>query len=118
MATGRRIILWRNPATGAVYVALMNGTMVSSYKYVDTIVGPWVVAGVGDFDSDGQPDLLWREHGTGDVTWGNEWTDIVTYRYIDECWPAFEIDAVAEPKTTTEPATLSGAIDHGAVTGP
>jgi M6 family metalloprotease-like protein len=63
-------ILWRNTGTGPLQglniVWYMNGMQFASeavYSWVaDT---DWEIAGTGDLDRDGDPDILWRNYGTG-----------------------------------------------------
>jgi hypothetical protein len=45
----------------------MNGATITSSASLVTVPGPWQIEGVGDFNSDGKPDILWRQAGTGDV---------------------------------------------------
>jgi hypothetical protein len=67
---GHADILWRlNGGIGSLTVWYMNcGTRVSNgpidRKMADT---NWVVAGSGDFNSDGKPDIVWRNSFTGQV---------------------------------------------------
>jgi glucose/arabinose dehydrogenase len=64
-ADGKPDVVWRNQATGADEIWLMNGTTQKSAVPILTVpdVG-WQIVGVGDFNGDGWPDLLWR-HQTG-----------------------------------------------------
>ena len=56
-------LLWRHDVTGAFGVWLMQGTdlkarvMLNPTGIADT---SWKIFGVGDFDGDGHPDLVWR----------------------------------------------------------
>src|SRR5712691_8770712 len=60
-------IVWRNIATGENSIWLMNGLMIASKGYLDTVADPaWQVQGVGDFDGDGRADILWRNVWTGE----------------------------------------------------
>jgi hypothetical protein len=67
-ADRRTDIVWRNAATGALDAWLMNGTSQSG---ATAPLAPasepnlaWGIVGTGDFDSDGQPDLFWRNTAT------------------------------------------------------
>ncbi|MEI7817262.1 MAG: FG-GAP-like repeat-containing protein, partial [Desulfuromonadales bacterium] len=61
-------ILWRHPTatTNNLFIWYMNGAAKkgasSAYIVRDRIAmgQPWIVAGVGDFNADGNPDILWR----------------------------------------------------------
>ncbi len=50
---------------------LVNGTTLSSSVQIATQGDlNWGIAGVGDFDGDGKPDILWRNSTTGqDAIW-------------------------------------------------
>ena len=54
--------------TGDVGFWLMNGTAISStlVPYAGVSLN-WEIAGTGDFNNDGQTDILWRNKTTGDV---------------------------------------------------
>jgi hypothetical protein len=62
---GKRDVLWRN-TSGEVSIWTMNGTAISGGG--DTTSGgaavrpdaSWSVAGIGDFNGDGNSDILWR----------------------------------------------------------
>ena len=61
---GNPDILWRHPTATSnnTYVWYMNGvSRTSSSGYMDYIAPNWVVAGIADFNKDGNPDILWRD---------------------------------------------------------
>ena len=59
--TQTRTLVWRNGATGQNIGWLMNGLAVASSAFLPTIADTnWEVKGVGDFDGDGQADVVWR----------------------------------------------------------
>jgi ELWxxDGT repeat protein len=71
----RKDILWRNTSSGETAIWLMNGATITNGA--DTTFGglavrpdaSWSVAGVGDFNHDGNSDILWR-NSNGTL---NEW---------------------------------------------
>ena len=61
-------LFWQNSTSGAVGVWLMNGTTMSSGASFVPERGPdtnWRLAGLGDVNSDGKPDLFWWNQATG-----------------------------------------------------
>jgi hypothetical protein len=66
---GRPDILWRHHVTGQLYVWFMNGeTMVSGGFLNPQAVDPvWLVRGVGDFNGDGRPDVIWQNGVNGQL---------------------------------------------------
>jgi hypothetical protein len=61
-------ILWRNVSTGENYVYPMNGTTIlAGENYVRTVADlNWRIAAVGDYDGNGNADVLWRNASNGD----------------------------------------------------
>jgi len=67
---GKSDVLWRNAATGANAIWLMNGATTASATTFSTVADlTWKIAGVGDFDGDGKADILWRNAAGGNVIW-------------------------------------------------
>ena len=66
-------ILWRHSASGENVLWFMNGATLASGTFLDPPVLPdtgWGMAGTGDFDLDGRPDILWRHSTSGEmVVW-------------------------------------------------
>jgi hypothetical protein len=65
---GRADILWRNGSTGENYVYPMEGlSILGSEGYLRTVADQnWQVAGIGDFNGDGNADILWRNGSSGE----------------------------------------------------
>jgi hypothetical protein len=68
---GRADLLWRNADTGEFYAWTMDGTAVTAMASLGTPRAngetDWALAGTGDFNGDGQADLLLRSAGSGDL---------------------------------------------------
>ena len=65
---GKPDILWQHQTTGALSVWLMNGTSLASLATVTPGVVSdtnWKIVGMGDFNGDGKPDILWQHQTTG-----------------------------------------------------
>lgn len=64
---GNTDVLWRYNGTGGrVRVWYMNGTSIISGADIAAVSDlNWQIVGTGDFNNDGQVDILWRYNGTG-----------------------------------------------------
>jgi hypothetical protein len=67
---GHTDILWRYYGTGPYQglndIWFMNGsTFIGEAVFSQVLDTAWQIAGTGDFNSDGQTDILWRNYGTG-----------------------------------------------------
>jgi beta-glucanase (GH16 family) len=68
-------ILWRNGADGTLASWMMSGAQVTSDQQVmlqGAAVAPdrgWSVAGIGDFNGDGNSDILWRNANGKLIDW-------------------------------------------------
>jgi hypothetical protein len=66
---GKPDILWRNTSTGQNYVWYMrgvNGATRASGSWIEIVADlSWTIVGAGDFNSEGKPDILWRNTATG-----------------------------------------------------
>jgi len=62
-------ILWRNSATGDLYVWVMDGITLGSAFFLtpSRVPGPWDIRGLADLDADGFADIVWHNSTTGGV---------------------------------------------------
>src|SRR5207253_2608773 len=79
-ADGKSDLIWQNTPTGDVSVWYLNGGQwTGQWDYIGRGVPlAWRIATILDLNSDGDPDLMWQNVQTGDVTvWylhGATWT--------------------------------------------
>jgi hypothetical protein len=65
---GKTDVLWRNSATGEVFLMLMNGTTVASGRMIYRESNQdWAIVATGDYDGNGKADIVWRNMATGAV---------------------------------------------------
>jgi FG-GAP-like repeat len=66
---GNSDVLWRQDGSGQVYVWGMVGRQVQAEGAVEhaPVTSDWHVQGIGDFNGDGNSDVLWRQDGSGQV---------------------------------------------------
>ena len=70
---GQTDILWHHQVSGQVVLWYMNGSVLTSGTFTDPPALPdtrWGIAAVGDYNSDGAPDLVWHNTVSGQaVVW-------------------------------------------------
>lgn len=66
---GQEDILWRHQSIGQVVVWYMNNGQLQQGALVGQVVSDtqWKIQGVGDFNRDGNDDILWRHYASGQV---------------------------------------------------
>jgi FG-GAP-like repeat/Bacterial pre-peptidase C-terminal domain/CARDB/FG-GAP repeat len=67
---GKTDLFWSNETAGLNAIWYMDGTNLRSLALAPSVSGDptWKVAGVGDFNQDGKPDLVWRNQSSGSNT--------------------------------------------------
>jgi hypothetical protein len=68
---GKTDIVWRNQVTGDNQVWYLKGDGIDGNPIGGDVILAvtdvnWTIGAVGDFNSDGKPDLFWRNQSTGD----------------------------------------------------
>jgi hypothetical protein len=79
-------ILWRNAASGAMLVWVMNGAKLVTQLPVTPSLSDtmWQVSGIGDFDCDGNADILWRNSNSGSVIiWTMSQSAMASYAFLN-----------------------------------
>jgi hypothetical protein len=69
-ADGQNDILWRHNVAGENVLWYMNGSVLVSGEFLTPASLPdtnWQMAGTGDFDGDGGPDIAWHHQVAGQV---------------------------------------------------
>lgn len=66
---GHPDLVWQDPVSGLAQIWYLGGsqgiTLLSAANL--TLRNPWHIVGSGDFDGDGQPDLVWQDPVSGTV---------------------------------------------------
>ena len=106
-------LLWRNLPTGLIAVTFMNGVAVTAATLTSPpVVGnpDWLIVGIGDFNRDGKPDLLWRNPSTGQIlVWfmdGVKATGLAATSPATVAEPDWEIVAVGDYDADDDPDIL------------
>ncbi|MBV9431144.1 MAG: family 16 glycosylhydrolase [Hyphomicrobiales bacterium] len=81
-------ILWRNGADGTLADWTMSGAQVVSDKpetFQGSVAAPnssWNVAGLGDFNADGNTDILWRNANGNLIDWSMDGSQVTSSQAI------------------------------------
>jgi uncharacterized repeat protein (TIGR01451 family) len=64
---GTADIIWQDPVSGLAQVWLLGGAQGTSIIGAANLTAsnPWHIVGVGDFNGDGRPDVVWQDPVTG-----------------------------------------------------
>ncbi len=78
LGDGYSSILWRDSAGDIALWGVQNGQIVHS-SGLGTVTGNFVAQGIGDFNGDGNPDVLWRDTNTGALSiWFTNGTQVTS----------------------------------------
>jgi hypothetical protein len=99
-------MLWQNTSTGDRSIWLMNGTSWDgSYVLLPHVPTAWLIAGSGDFNGDGEADIVWQNTTTGDRSiWlmsGTTWSG--SYVLLPQVPIEWSIAAVADFNADGDP---------------
>jgi len=66
---GRADLLWQHATTGKLAAWIMEGAVKKEARFLtpSTIDPSWVMKATGDFNGDGNADILWQQNGTGSL---------------------------------------------------
>jgi hypothetical protein len=104
-------ILWRNSASGQNAVWYMNGVTLTGTAFLPSSApgSGWQIVGVADFNSDGKPDLLWRNSLSGqNAVWYMNGVTLTGTAFLPSCDPAsgWQIVGVADFNLDGKPDIL------------
>ena len=67
---GKTDVLWHHQVSGDLYVWSLDGTVTTGGGYLTPksfADANWKIRGVGDFDGDSKPDILWHNQASGEL---------------------------------------------------
>ena len=80
-------LVWQHATTGQIGVWLMNGiNLMTALLFTPSAVPDttWKIVTIGDFNGDGQPDLVWQRDGTGEVgVWFMNVTSLISAAFFN-----------------------------------
>jgi hypothetical protein len=94
-ADGKPDIVWRNGESGQNALWYMNGPDVMGVAFMaslSSVEDEWALGGIGDFNQDSKPDLLWRNYETGqNAFWYLDGAAVTSYAFIPSVVDTFWI---------------------------
>jgi hypothetical protein len=96
---GKPDLLWENAESGGVDRAIwyLDGTNILGFGYLAGIPPEWKIVGTGDFNGDGQTDIVWEDTVTGDRSiWLMSGTSILGFGDLGNVAAAWHIAKVAD----------------------
>ena len=87
--------MWRN-TTDDVGIWIMNGSSITSAPTIGNVGPSWIVVGSGDFDSDGNGDILWRNLNNDLGIWLMNGTTITSAPTVENTSAAWSVASVGD----------------------
>jgi Subtilase family len=91
-------VMWRHKPSGGILLWFLNNNsqIIGTHWLTWVQDQNWQIAGVGDFDADGQVDILWRNKSTGhNLLWIMKGLTI-NYQFLEWVDNTWEIKSVAD----------------------
>ena len=85
-------LVWQHQSSGSIGVWFMNGVARLSYTTFTPAWAAdpnWKIVGVGDFNADGKPDLVWQHQSSGSIgVWFMNGVARLSYTTFTPAWAA------------------------------
>lgn len=93
---GAAQIFWEN-ASDNVAVSPMDGTsQLAPTQSLGNVSSNWSIAGVGDFNGNGQQDILWRSTSGQDAIWSMNGDQVVSEQYTGTATPDWTVAGLGD----------------------
>ena len=93
---GKADILWQT-FFGNVFEGLMNGSTITSERFITNIFPGWRIVGGGDFNGDGKSDVVWQDLVEGNVAiWMMDGLRVDSYSTIGNMGTEWSIVGVGD----------------------
>jgi hypothetical protein len=110
-ADGRLDVIWQDPVSGWAQVWYLGGAQGATITGAANLTAsnPWRIVGVGDFNSDGRPDVVWQDSATGAAqAWflGGTQGNVLTAAVVLSAGNAWRIRSIADFNGDGKPDAL------------
>jgi hypothetical protein len=92
---GKADIVWQTFVQD-VYAGLLNGSTVTSQRFIANIWNGWTIVGGGDFDGDGKADMLWHSVEGDAAIWFMDGLRVSSFSTIGNLTPDWSIVGVGD----------------------
>ncbi len=90
VAAGQADILFRNPDNGRNAVWFLSGSSYVSFSTFASAAENWNIAGTGDFNGDGETDILWRSNSGKTAIWHMNNAELQDYAFLQDVPSAWQ----------------------------